>query len=82
MRLWSKKSRQSLHPPKPTVTDTLWITKAKSKWGEDWGNIVPITIATKEDYLDSHRNKYFHVMGEHPGEDTPITKLPKCVPAE
>eukprot|EP00973_Karenia_brevis_P035458 4887420-Karenia_brevis.AAC.1 len=62
--------------------DTPCITKAKANWGKDWGNTVPITIATKEDYLDSHNNKYFQVMGEYPGEDIPLTKLPRYVPAE
>eukprot|EP00973_Karenia_brevis_P025255 3483409-Karenia_brevis.AAC.1 len=62
--------------------DTPWITKAEANWGEEWGIPVPITIATKDDYLDPHRNKYFHVMGGYPGEDTPLTKIPRYGPAE
>eukprot|EP00973_Karenia_brevis_P008758 1183950-Karenia_brevis.AAC.1 len=59
-----------------------WIQVAKEKWGEEWGTIAPITIATIEDDLDSHRNKYYQVMGEYPIHETNLTRLPKCVPPE
>eukprot|EP00973_Karenia_brevis_P032410 4469494-Karenia_brevis.AAC.1 len=53
-------------PPGPDVMSTTWLEKAMKSWGPEWGDIVSIGTPAKMDYYDSHRNKHYHVMGEHP----------------
>eukprot|EP00973_Karenia_brevis_P072146 10022605-Karenia_brevis.AAC.1 len=61
-------------PQEPTIIKKHGVEVAKERWGERWGLIEPVTLATTTDYMDTHTKKYWKIMGEPPPTNITLSK--------